>query len=119
MIKQIFIDQKYNQLHVIRFWTLHIFLKSAPQKGAFSFWVKSEEWKVKSKASEYLELGMWVKSEASEYRAGYVGEEWRVKSKASEYLELGMWVKSEKRFLLFISLFCFSCILLKEYFFVC
>ena len=33
-------------------------------------------------------------------------------------MELGMWVKSEKRFLLFISLFCFSCILLKEYFFV-
>ena len=24
--------------------------------------VKNEEWKVKSKAREYLELGMWVKS---------------------------------------------------------
>ena len=35
---------------------------------------------MKSKASEYLELGMWVKS------------------KASEYLELGMWVKSKKIF---------------------
>ena len=71
MIKQNSIDQKYNQLHVIRFWTLHIFLKSAPQKGAFSLLVKS-------KASEYLELGMWVKSEKQSQRilgAGYVGEE--------------------------------------------
>jgi len=43
-----------------------------------------------------------------------------VKSEASEYMELGMWVKSEKRFLLFISLFCFTCVPLKEYcFFVC
>ena len=25
--------------------------------------MKSKEWKVKSKASEYLELGMWVKNE--------------------------------------------------------
>ena len=32
---------------------------------------------MKSKASEYLELGMWVKS------------------KVNEYLELGMWVKSK------------------------
>jgi len=40
---------------------------------------------MKSKASECLELGMWVKSEKR-----------KVKSEASEYLELGMWVKSEE-----------------------
>jgi len=42
-----------------------------------------------------------------------------VKNKASEYLELDIWVKSEKRFLLFISLFCFSCILYERILFFC